>query len=78
MREWTKARWTGGTSSRASKAEQAIYTITPLHHRALNKAPCSLHSMATPAEDRNVEVGIIGMGDMGRLYATKMAAAGWK
>lgn len=25
-----------------------------------------------------IEVGIIGMGDMGRLYATKLAAAGWR
>ncbi len=25
-----------------------------------------------------VEIGIIGMGDMGRLYATKMRDAGWK
>jgi phosphoglycerate dehydrogenase-like enzyme len=27
--------------------------------------------------DDKVEVGIIGMGDMGRLYAAKINAAGW-
>lgn len=27
--------------------------------------------------DANVEIGIIGMGDMGRLYAAKFKAAGW-
>lgn len=40
--------------------------------------------MATPmtkgqdAVDPSVQVGIIGMGDMGRLYAVKMAKAGWQ
>lgn len=28
-------------------------------------------------EKRTLEVGIIGMGDMGRLYANKLRAAGW-
>lgn len=26
----------------------------------------------------SIEIGIIGMGDMGRLYATKIRDAGWK
>ena len=30
------------------------------------------------AGDKAVEIGIIGMGDMGRLYATKLALAGWR
>lgn len=32
----------------------------------------------TASEQDSVEIGIIGMGDMGRLYATKMRDAGWK
>jgi prephenate dehydrogenase len=27
---------------------------------------------------RTAEVGIIGMGDMGRLYASKLVEAGWQ
>lgn len=34
--------------------------------------------MTVPAQDSGIEVGIIGMGDMGRLYASKLVAAGWK
>lgn len=34
--------------------------------------------MSISPEDDDVEVGIIGMGDMGRLYASKLIAAGWK
>ncbi|KAK6352976.1 prephenate dehydrogenase (NADP(+)) [Orbilia brochopaga] len=38
--------------------------------------------MSTPQNDSvsqaNVTVGIIGMGDMGRLYARKISQAGWK
>lgn len=30
------------------------------------------------SEQETIEIGIIGMGDMGRLYATKMRDAGWK
>ncbi|CAO1618470.1 unnamed protein product [Parajaminaea phylloscopi] len=33
---------------------------------------------ASMPSDGAAEVGIIGMGDMGRLYATRMAAAGWR
>lgn len=29
-------------------------------------------------EKATVQIGIIGMGDMGRLYATKLAEGGWK
>ena len=32
---------------------------------------------ATPAERAQLQVGIIGMGDMGRLYARKLREAGW-
>lgn len=30
------------------------------------------------SEKDTVEIGIIGMGDMGRLYARRISAAGWK
>ncbi|GAC75795.1 prephenate dehydrogenase [Moesziomyces antarcticus T-34] len=33
--------------------------------------------MGSTSEMDTVEIGIIGMGDMGRLYATKMRDAGW-
>ncbi|KAJ1024769.1 hypothetical protein NDA16_002809 [Ustilago loliicola] len=33
---------------------------------------------SSTAEMDTIEIGIIGMGDMGRLYATKMRDAGWK
>lgn len=29
-------------------------------------------------EKQTLNIGIIGMGDMGRLYASKLVAAGWK
>lgn len=29
-------------------------------------------------EQKTLELGIIGMGDMGRLYANKLHAAGWE
>jgi glutamyl-tRNA reductase len=29
-------------------------------------------------EKSRIEIGIIGMGDMGRLYASKFIEAGWK
>ena len=32
----------------------------------------------TPAEMHGVSVGIIGMGDMGRMYAKRISAAGWR
>lgn len=35
-----------------------------------------ISEMAQP--DDNVSVGIIGMGDMGKLYAERIAKAGWK
>lgn len=42
----------------------------------LNISPfCAAVNMGA---QEDIEVGIIGMGDMGRLYATKLAAAGWK
>jgi prephenate dehydrogenase (NADP+) len=28
--------------------------------------------------ESNKSVGIIGMGDMGRMYARRLSAAGWK
>ncbi|KDN53439.1 putative TYR1-prephenate dehydrogenase [Tilletiaria anomala UBC 951] len=33
---------------------------------------------ATPEEKARIQIGLIGMGDMGRLYASRFAAAGWK
>ena len=35
-------------------------------------------TMATAEEQARLHVGIIGMGDMGRLYALRMRAAGWQ
>jgi prephenate dehydrogenase (NADP+) len=32
----------------------------------------------TPAGMDNFVVGLIGMGDMGRMYAERLAAAGWR
>jgi prephenate dehydrogenase len=29
-------------------------------------------------QKENVELGIIGMGDMGRMYASKLSQIGWK
>lgn len=34
--------------------------------------------MAADEEQANFQVGIIGMGDMGRLYAAKFVDAGWQ
>ncbi len=33
---------------------------------------------ATAEEKASVQIGIIGMGDMGRLYADKFSAGGWQ
>ena len=33
---------------------------------------------ASPEEKAQLSIGIIGMGDMGRLYASKFSAGGWK
>lgn len=34
-------------------------------------------STVSPPED-GTSIGIIGMGDMGRMYARRLAEAGWK
>lgn len=34
--------------------------------------------MSSTSEMQRTEIGIIGMGDMGRLYARCFSAAGWK
>jgi hypothetical protein len=34
--------------------------------------------MASEEEKSNIHIGIIGFGDMGRLYANTFAKAGWK
>lgn len=31
-----------------------------------------------PAGMENFIIGLIGMGDMGRMYAEKLSAAGWR
>ncbi|KAF9998820.1 prephenate dehydrogenase (NADP(+)), partial [Modicella reniformis] len=36
------------------------------------------HNKAIKAEMETLQLGIIGMGDMGKLYAKKLSAAGWK
>jgi prephenate dehydrogenase len=35
-------------------------------------------SSALAEEQARIEIGIIGMGDMGRLYAQRFADAGWQ
>lgn len=37
----------------------------------------STSAIDAAAGDGAIEIGIIGMGDMGRLYATKFQQAGW-
>lgn len=33
--------------------------------------------MATPSQE-NRSIGIIGMGDMGKMYAQRLSEAGWR
>ncbi len=35
-------------------------------------------TVAVPAHMKNFTVGLIGMGDMGRMYAHRLAEAGWR
>lgn len=41
-------------------------------------APTKAASLSSQDELDHLEIGIIGMGDMGRLYANKFATAGYK
>jgi prephenate dehydrogenase (NADP+) len=34
--------------------------------------------MASSVDMESIAVGIIGMGDMGKLYARRLSAAGWR
>jgi phosphoglycerate dehydrogenase-like enzyme len=38
----------------------------------------SANDNVTPTQQQGIAVGIIGMGDMGKMYARRIAAAGWR
>lgn len=51
------------------------------HHAPAPPHPGPTEMMDTPSPgsvDSAVAVGIIGMGDMGKLYARRISAAGWR
>lgn len=58
-----------GTTSPLSKLAVHLWKLWIEHRPA---------KMASTSEMDTIEIGIIGMGDMGRLYATKMRDTGWK
>lgn len=45
---------------------------------ASSSAPAAAAGLDEEREKETIEIGIIGMGDMGRLYAARFSAAGWK
>jgi phosphoglycerate dehydrogenase-like enzyme len=38
----------------------------------------SNHSASIEQQKEEIELGIIGMGDMGRMYANRLSQHGWK
>lgn len=52
-----------------------MYLLNAFNQKADTMA---LTDMNPPAGMENFVVGLIGMGDMGKMYAERLSAAGWR
>lgn len=52
--------------------------ISAFETRVGQRAMASTQAASIPAGMENFTVGLIGMGDMGRMYAEKLSEAGWR
>jgi phosphoglycerate dehydrogenase-like enzyme len=53
----------------SGSAEQSAHDMIPKVVRPV---------AADPKMAREIAIGLIGMGDMGRMYAKKLSSAGWR
>ncbi|RUP47009.1 hypothetical protein BC936DRAFT_146229 [Jimgerdemannia flammicorona] len=69
--------WLGDTRDKQPYKEGLIVLLLPPQSCKMELEGTTV-PFGTPSEKDTIEIGIIGMGDMGRLYARRIHAAGWK
>lgn len=66
------------TTASARAAPSAVPLPAQQHVAGGSHGPWRLLSDAAPQEKAELVIGVVGMGDMGRLYVSKFLAGGWQ